>query len=230
MPRRPAADASPTTSRAGRTSTTTGVGAACADRGEQGSVGGLQPGTWSVATQDEDLQVLGGVPPGEQGEQLDGAAQRAVGEVRQHQVSSAGGAEAPPYQSLRPGTPAHGSRPSLRTPQAGNPAGGRRVRRTGLDHLIPDGGRRSDMRWVAVMQQRPPCSCRRRCVGREASRGWMPRPRVVPTPGGSAAAVRVGASRRGPGRGGPGAAAGRRWRPGCGRPAPVWPGCWRRGP
>ncbi len=43
--------------------------------------------------------------------------------------------------------------------------------------------------------------------------------------------VRVDASiRRGPGRGGPGAAAGRKWRPGCGRRAPAWPGCWRRAP
>ena len=95
-----------------------------ADRGEQGPVGGLELGTLDLAaehgelvTQDEDLQVLGGVPTGEQGEQLDGAAQREVGEVRQRQVSSAVGAQAPPYQPLRPGTPAHGSRPSLRTPQ-----------------------------------------------------------------------------------------------------------------
>jgi hypothetical protein len=36
--------------------------------------------------QDKDLQVLGGVAAGEQGEQLDGAAQRQVGEFRQHQV------------------------------------------------------------------------------------------------------------------------------------------------
>jgi hypothetical protein len=36
--------------------------------------------------QDEDLQVLAGVAAGEQGEQLDGSAQRQVGEFRQHQV------------------------------------------------------------------------------------------------------------------------------------------------
>jgi hypothetical protein len=53
-------------------------------------------------TQDEDLRVLGGVPAGEQGEQLEGAAQREVGEFRQHQVSSAMGAEAPPYRPTRP--------------------------------------------------------------------------------------------------------------------------------
>jgi hypothetical protein len=95
--------------------------------GEQGSVGGLELGTLDLAaehgelvTQHQDLQVLGGVPAGEQGEQLDGAAQREGGEVRQHQVSSAGGAEAPPYQPLRPGTPAHSPRPSLRTPQGSN--------------------------------------------------------------------------------------------------------------
>jgi hypothetical protein len=37
-----------------------------------------------LVAQDEDLQVLGGVPAGEQGEQLDGVAQREVGEFRQH--------------------------------------------------------------------------------------------------------------------------------------------------
>jgi hypothetical protein len=79
----------------------TGSGQHAADRGEQGSVGGLELGMLDLAVehgelvaQDEDLQVLGGVPAGEQGEQLDGAAQREVGEVRQHQVSSAVGAEA----------------------------------------------------------------------------------------------------------------------------------------
>src|SRR5512132_2214034 len=44
--------------------------------------------------QDEDLQVLGGVAPGEQGEQLDGTAQCPVGEFREH----AGG---PPQSSSR---------------------------------------------------------------------------------------------------------------------------------
>jgi hypothetical protein len=101
-----------------------GPGEHPADRGEQGPVAGPECGSCALpaehgelVTQDEDLQVLGGVPAGEQRQQLDGAAQREVGEVRQDQVSSAVGAEAPPYQPLRPGTPAHGSRPSLRTPQ-----------------------------------------------------------------------------------------------------------------
>jgi len=60
-----------------------------ADRGQQGPVGALEPGSWGLAAehgelvaQDEDLQVLGGVAAGEQGEQLDGAAQREVGELR----------------------------------------------------------------------------------------------------------------------------------------------------
>ena len=64
-----------------------------ADRGEQGAVSGLQPRAWNLAAQhaelvaqDEDLQVLGGFAAGEQHEQLDGAAQRQVGEFRQHQV------------------------------------------------------------------------------------------------------------------------------------------------
>ena len=64
-----------------------------ADRGEQGAVIRLQPRAWNLAAQhaelvaqDEDLQVLAGVAAAEQGEQLDGAAQRQVGEFRQHQV------------------------------------------------------------------------------------------------------------------------------------------------
>jgi hypothetical protein len=58
-----------------------------ADRREQGTVGGLKPGTGDLTTQNselmaqhQDLQLLGGVAMGEQGEQLDGAAQRQVGE------------------------------------------------------------------------------------------------------------------------------------------------------
>jgi hypothetical protein len=38
--------------------------------------------------QDEDLQVLGGVTAGEQGEQLDGAARHEVGEFQQHRMAS----------------------------------------------------------------------------------------------------------------------------------------------
>jgi hypothetical protein len=66
-----------------------------ADRGEQGAVGGFQPGSWELASQDgellaqdQDLQVLGGVAAGELGEELDGAAQRQVGESGQHARSS----------------------------------------------------------------------------------------------------------------------------------------------
>jgi hypothetical protein len=57
----------------------------------QGSVGGPESGSSRLAAQhtelvaqDEDLQILGGVVIGEQGEELDGAAQRQVGESRQH--------------------------------------------------------------------------------------------------------------------------------------------------
>jgi hypothetical protein len=38
-----------------------------------------------LVAEDEDLQVFGGITAGEQHEQLDGAAQRELGEVRQHQ-------------------------------------------------------------------------------------------------------------------------------------------------
>jgi hypothetical protein len=56
-----------------------GWGQDAADRGEQGPVGGLQPGSWDLAAQDgelvaqdKDLKVLGGVAAGHQPEQLDG--------------------------------------------------------------------------------------------------------------------------------------------------------------
>jgi IS6 family transposase len=50
--------------------------------------------------QDEDLQVLGGFAAGEQHEQLYGAAQREVGEFRQHQGDLCGGlVEAPRYRA-----------------------------------------------------------------------------------------------------------------------------------
>jgi hypothetical protein len=42
--------------------------------------------------EDQDLQVLGGITAGEQHEQLDVAAQREVGEFRQHQSDLAVGA------------------------------------------------------------------------------------------------------------------------------------------
>jgi hypothetical protein len=64
-----------------------------ADRSEQGAVSRLQPRAWNLAAQHaelvaqhEDLQILAGVAAAEQGEQLDGAAQRQVGEFRQYQV------------------------------------------------------------------------------------------------------------------------------------------------
>jgi hypothetical protein len=63
-----------------------------AEGGEQGTVGWFQLGSWGLSSedgelvaQDKDLQVLGGVVIGEQGEQLDGAAQGQVGESRQHE-------------------------------------------------------------------------------------------------------------------------------------------------
>jgi hypothetical protein len=37
-----------------------------------------------LVAENEDLQLLGGVAVGEQGEELDGAADRQVGELRQH--------------------------------------------------------------------------------------------------------------------------------------------------
>jgi hypothetical protein len=68
-----------------------GSGQRAADGGEQGAVGRLEPRPWNLAAEhgelvaeDEELQVLGGVAAGQQHEQLDGAAQRKVGELRQH--------------------------------------------------------------------------------------------------------------------------------------------------
>ena len=55
---------------------------------------------WDLATQDgelvaqhQDLQVLGRVTAGEQGQQLDGAAQREVGEFGEHRVAFGIGVE-----------------------------------------------------------------------------------------------------------------------------------------
>jgi hypothetical protein len=77
-----------------------------ADRGEQGAVGGFQPGSWELASedgelvaQDQDLQVLGDVAAGEQGEGLDGAGQREVGESGQHARSSPSGVEDPAHDT-----------------------------------------------------------------------------------------------------------------------------------
>jgi hypothetical protein len=47
-------------------------------------VGGRDALRSELVTQDEDLQLLGGVAVGEQGKELDGAAERQVGELRQH--------------------------------------------------------------------------------------------------------------------------------------------------
>jgi Integrase core domain len=76
-----------------------GSGQAAADGGEQGPVGGFELGPWSLAAehgelvaQDEDLKILGGIAAGKEGEQLDGAEQRQVGESWQHRVASAVGA------------------------------------------------------------------------------------------------------------------------------------------
>jgi hypothetical protein len=51
---------------------------------EAGPTGWGQDADGELVAQDKDLQVLGGVAAGEQGEQLDGAAQGQVGESRQH--------------------------------------------------------------------------------------------------------------------------------------------------
>jgi len=85
-----------------------GPGQDAADRGKQRPVGQLQLGSWNLAAehrelvaQDEDLQVLGGVAAGEQHEQLDRAAQREVGEFRQHQDDLCGRlVEAPRYRAV----------------------------------------------------------------------------------------------------------------------------------
>jgi hypothetical protein len=72
-----------------------GPGQDAADGGERRPVGGLELGSWSLAAkhsepmaQNEDLKILGGIAAGQEGEQLDGAAQRQVGESGQHARSS----------------------------------------------------------------------------------------------------------------------------------------------
>jgi hypothetical protein len=126
-PRRPAAGASEETVRLHEEAGPVGPGQHPADRGEQGPVSGLELGTQDLAaehgelvTQDKDLQILGGVPAGEQGEQLDGAAQREVGEIRQHQGFLSSG-------SRSATVPTHASRnPSSRlTSEFAHPTGAR---------------------------------------------------------------------------------------------------------
>jgi hypothetical protein len=64
------------------------LGEDAADGSKQGSVGWLEFRPWCLAAQhselvaeDEDLQILGGVVRGEQGDELDGAAELQVGEL-----------------------------------------------------------------------------------------------------------------------------------------------------
>ena len=68
-----------------------GSGQRTADRGEHRTVDRSEPGSWGLAaqhgqlvTEHQDLQVLASIAAGEQHEQLDGAAQGQVGELRQH--------------------------------------------------------------------------------------------------------------------------------------------------
>ena len=74
-----------------------------ADGGEQGPVGRFKLRSWSLAaehgelvTQDKDLKILGGVTAAELGEELDGAAQRQVGESWQHRGGLRGGGSGAP--------------------------------------------------------------------------------------------------------------------------------------
>jgi hypothetical protein len=78
-----------------------------ADRGEQRPIGRLQLGTWDLSAQDgelvaqhEDFQVLGGLATSQQHEQLDRAAERQVGELRQRRVVSERSAEASHYRGV----------------------------------------------------------------------------------------------------------------------------------
>jgi hypothetical protein len=48
-----------------------------------------------LVAQDEKLEIFGGVATGELGEQLNSAAERQVGELRQHRGSAGGVTEAP---------------------------------------------------------------------------------------------------------------------------------------
>jgi hypothetical protein len=72
-----------------------GPGQDAADRGQQRPVSGLELGSWCLASehgelvaQNEDLQILGGIAAGEQGEQPDGAAQRQVSESWEHRAAT----------------------------------------------------------------------------------------------------------------------------------------------
>jgi hypothetical protein len=66
-----------------------GPGHRATDGGKHRPVGGLKPESWDLAaqhgqlvTEHQDLKILGSIAAGQQNEQLDGAAQREVGEIR----------------------------------------------------------------------------------------------------------------------------------------------------
>ena len=125
-----------------------------ADRSEQGAVSRLQPRAWNLAAQHtelvaqhEDLQVLAGVAAAEQGEQLDGAAQRQVGEFRQHQVGLSMDKEDQGHRILGCSEPpAHRQRPDFRTPRVF----GRAARETQMEPTMsagrPAGGNQREIR------------------------------------------------------------------------------------
>jgi hypothetical protein len=107
-----------------------------ADRGEQGLVGWFQLGSWELAAKDGELvaenkefQILGSIAAGEQGQELDGAAQGQVGESGQH-------AGWPPQRRLRTGARYRlvmGTRSSQAVPHFPHPT--RFLRSLSLDEL-----------------------------------------------------------------------------------------------
>jgi hypothetical protein len=87
-----------------------GPGQHAADGGEHRTVGRFEPRSWGLAaqhgqlvTEHQDLQVLASIAAGQQHEQLDGAAQGQVGEVRSTARSgpSRRSAETPHYRATK---------------------------------------------------------------------------------------------------------------------------------
>jgi hypothetical protein len=85
--------------------------------------------TASLVAQDDDLKILGSVTASEQREQLDGAAQRQVGEFGQHQGWPPRG-----HKRLSIERQFGGNSSSEATPDFVHPSGGRGRRRPGRSH------------------------------------------------------------------------------------------------
>jgi len=161
-----------------------------ADRREQDTVGGFQPRMWDLTAQHrelvaehQDLQILSGIATGEGDEQLDGSAERQVGELRQHPGGLQDG------QGRR-----HNTAPWVREPAAQRPYPSLCTLRPRQPHdresQLP-ADRRGGQHPACVAQDRVPLGQGRQAPFPEDAR------RASPLPGGQDPRARQPAPRRG---------------------------------